>query len=154
AYRIEDVELETHDLCSVMYIPERCGVPSQATDDGEMEPLAPASDILPFQRQSQWNELQDKETTGYYLVFMFPNFVLSLQADLAFAESRIPTAIDKVLLVRDYFLLPGHPDADIEANWDFRMRTVNEDVAMCEAVQKGLRSRYFDHGWYSPKELL
>ena len=70
-------------------------------------------------------------------------------------ESRTPITVDRLRYMRDYFVWPSaHATDDLERNWDFRMRTIQEDVGICEQVQQGLRSRSFTHGWYSRKESL
>jgi choline monooxygenase len=151
AYRIEDVREETLGLCSVMFVPER---DAARAPDGE-EDEAPATDIVGFRRELTQQQLSGDERNGNFLAFLFPNFMLSLAPDNVFAQTRTPITVDRLRYMRDYFVWPSaHATDDLERNWDFRMRTIQEDVGICEQVQQGLRSRSFTHGWYSRKESL
>lgn len=88
---------------------------------------------------------------------VYPNFFLSLSAEHAAAFTLLPLAADRTRI--DVALL-FHPDAvaaddfdpsDAVELWDVTNR---QDWAICERVQRGMRSRVWEHGWFAPMEDL
>ena len=152
AYRLEDVREETSNLWSLMYVPERCDVSAQDTD---LEIPNTNTKIVDFYRQSHGGELTDEEKNGNYYVFMFPELVLGFQPDHVWARRLIPRGVDRVTIVRDYFIeksLGPVAKAAFEKNAEFRLQVIKEDLAILEEVQRNLHTRYFGRGPYSSKE--
>jgi Rieske 2Fe-2S family protein len=88
---------------------------------------------------------------------VYPNLFLSLAADHVAAFSLFPIAPDRTRVVFDVLF---HPDAVTAAGfdpwdavelWDVTNR---QDWAICERVQRGMRSRVWQHGWFAPMEDL
>jgi choline monooxygenase len=64
----------------------------------------------------------------------------------------VPLSPDRTLTVFDWFLRdPDRPEAreTIRQTVEFSDEIQREDLAICEAVQKGLKSRTYDVGRYS-----
>lgn len=155
AYDVENATVETFDLCSFMFFDQRSSTTSPRTGVEILVPLA--RDIAEFRRRSPARiGLEGKEKTGSYFIYVFPNFMVMPAPDHMSAVRIIPNRVDRITLVRDFFFDPAAgPEAvaRIEDNIHFRMQTIREDSAICEVVQKGLRSRYRKPGRYSSQEV-
>jgi Rieske 2Fe-2S family protein len=86
---------------------------------------------------------------------IYPNLMLSLSADHAAAFLLLPHGPGRTTIVCDFLF---HPDeiarpsfdpADAVKFWDLVNR---QDWTICEAVQAGMGSRMFEHGFYAPME--
>jgi Rieske 2Fe-2S family protein len=68
-----------------------------------------------------------------------------------------PLGVDRTQVVCDLLFAPdeaARPDfdpSDAVELWDL---TNKQDWAICESVQRGMSSRYYTGGWYSPMEDL
>jgi glycine betaine catabolism A len=88
---------------------------------------------------------------------VYPNLMVSLSADHVAAFTLRPLAPTRTL-VECVFLFhpaemarPTFDPSDAVEFWDL----VNaQDWAICEGVQRGMRSRVFDRGYYAPMESL
>jgi choline monooxygenase len=85
----------------------------------------------------------------YY--WIFPNFMLNIYPDNMSSNVIIPLGHDRTLTIFEWFFYP-------EANAEVRAKTIafsdeiqQEDIRLCEAVQRGLRSRAYDRGRLSVK---
>ena len=78
--------------------------------------------------------------------------MLNLYPDNLQTKAVIPLSPERTLTRFDWYALdPERPGAaeEFERAFAFADRIQREDVAICEAVQKGLRSRTYDRGRYS-----
>jgi Rieske 2Fe-2S family protein len=100
------------------------------------------------------NETQ-RERVLYYAIY--PNLLLSLHPDYVMAHRLWPQAVDRTQIICDWYFHPGEmakPDfsaEDVIAFWD---TTNKEDWAISELSQKGISSRAYGPGPYSPREGL
>ena len=108
-----------------------------------------SSDRAPFAT------LDDDERVRHKGELIYPNFMLSLAADHVAAFSLWPNGPASTTILCDFLF---HPDeiakpqfdpSDVVAFWDLVNR---QDWRICEAVQAGMRSRAFRHGYYAPME--
>jgi choline monooxygenase len=86
----------------------------------------------------------------YY--WLFPNVMLNLYPDNLQSNAVLPLSPERTLTRFEWYALdPDRPGAaeELERSVAFADRIQQEDVAICEAVQKGLRSRTYDRGRYS-----
>ncbi|MBV8639442.1 MAG: aromatic ring-hydroxylating dioxygenase subunit alpha [Candidatus Eremiobacteraeota bacterium] len=99
--------------------------------------------------------LDDDERTRHKGELIYPNFLLSLSADHVAAFEVQPLDVDRTRVICTFLF---HPDAmaapsfdptDAVDFWDVVNR---QDWRICEAVQAGMHSRYFHHGFYAPME--
>jgi choline monooxygenase len=83
----------------------------------------------------------------YY--WIFPNFMLNVYPDNLSANIIVPLGPDRTLTIFEWFGYPGsHVSPETVA---FSDEIQQEDIRICESVQKGLRSRTYDTGRFSVK---
>jgi Rieske 2Fe-2S family protein len=99
--------------------------------------------------------LSDDERVRHKGELIYPNLMLSLSADHVAAFTLWPRGPERTAIVCDFLF---HPDemarpafdpSDAVEFWDLVNR---QDWAICEGVQRGMRSRVFEHGFYAPME--
>jgi glycine betaine catabolism A len=99
--------------------------------------------------------LDEDERVRHKGELIYPNFMLSLSAEHAAAFFVWPEAPDRTTIVNEFLFHPDEmakPDfdpADALEFWDIVNR---QDWAICESVQRGMRSRVFQSGYYAPME--
>lgn len=98
------------------------------------------------------NEDADEHEAQYF--WLFPNLMLNVYADNYSTNLIVPLSAERTLTVFEWYFA----DHELEATQDALRRTVEfsdeiqiEDINICEAVQRGLRSRTYTHGRYSVK---
>jgi choline monooxygenase len=82
---------------------------------------------------------------------MFPNQLLSFYPDNLQTNQVVPLGPERTLSrVEWYVLEPTRPGVaqELERSIAFAEQLQREDIAICEAVQRGLRSRHYDSGRY------
>jgi choline monooxygenase len=84
------------------------------------------------------------ERALYYWVF--PNWMLNIYPDNLSINVVLPLAIDKTLTIFAWYFADGHAREETLA---FSHEIQEEDIALCEMVQKGLASRAYDRGRFS-----
>jgi choline monooxygenase len=99
----------------------------------------------------RYQEARDGLTTDYYWVF--PNWMLNCYPDNVSLNIVLPLEAERSLAVFEWYL----PESEMgsQAARDavaFSDQIQIEDVAICEIVQKNLRSRSYDRGRYSVKQ--
>jgi choline monooxygenase len=83
----------------------------------------------------------------YY--WLFPNFMLNVYPDNLSSNIIVPLAPDKTLTIFEWF---GYPGTAVRGETiAFSDEIQQEDIRICEQVQKGLRSRSYDTGRFSLK---
>jgi Rieske 2Fe-2S family protein len=86
---------------------------------------------------------------------IYPNCMISLSADHVTAYSLWPIDPEHTRVVCEFLFHPseiarsGFDPADAVNFWDLVNR---QDWAICENVQRGMRSRVFETGYYAPME--
>ena len=91
-----------------------------------------------------------EEDALYY--WIFPNTMLNIYQDNISTNVILPIGVDKTLTIFEWFFAePG-----TGAGWESMQQTIafsdeiqQEDIAVCEQVQRGLRSRSYDRGRFS-----
>ena len=86
----------------------------------------------------------------YY--WIYPNLMLNVYPDNYSTNLIVPLGLDRTLTVFEWFLRdPERPGVaeTIRQTIDFSDEIQREDIAICEAVQKGLGSRTYDVGRFS-----
>ena len=100
-------------------------------------------------------DLDDAERVRHKGELVYPNLLLSLSADHVAAFTLWPRAVDRTQVVCDLLFAPdevarsGFDPSDAAGFWDMVNR---QDWAVCESVQRGMRSRAYRDGWYAPME--
>jgi glycine betaine catabolism A len=86
---------------------------------------------------------------------IYPNFMISLSADHVTAYTVWPRTPGHTTIICDFLFhpseiaVPGFDPGDAVTFWD---RVNRQDWAICENVQRGMRSRVFQRGYYAPME--
>jgi choline monooxygenase len=89
----------------------------------------------------------DANRALYY--WIFPNFMLNVYPDNMSANLIIPLGPEKTLTIFEWFAYGESPVE--QATIDFSDEIQQEDIRICESVQRGLRSRHYDRGRFSMK---
>jgi Rieske 2Fe-2S family protein len=99
--------------------------------------------------------LDEDERVRHKGELIYPNLMLSLSAEHVAAFFVFPEAPDRTTIVNEFLFHPqemARPDfdpADAVEFWDIVNR---QDWVICESVQRGMRSRVFQSGYYAPME--
>jgi choline monooxygenase len=91
--------------------------------------------------------LEGAVKAGFY-AYLWPNFTLNVYPGHGNVSINhfIPAAVDRTLVVKDYLFVDA-VSAGEEADFIRFIEQVQvEDVALCESVQRGLSTGYFDQG--------
>jgi phenylpropionate dioxygenase-like ring-hydroxylating dioxygenase large terminal subunit len=90
-------------------------------------------------------------TTDYFWVF--PNWMLNCYPDNVSLNIVLPLDVERSLAIFEWYL----PEKDLgsaaaKASVEFSDQIQIEDIAICETVQKNLRSRSYERGRFSAKQ--
>jgi choline monooxygenase len=98
------------------------------------------------------DEDADENEAQYF--WLFPNLMLNVYPDNYSTNLIVPLSAERTLTVFEWYFA----DPELEATQEAVRRTVEfsdeiqiEDIQICEAVQRGLRSRTYAQGRYSVK---
>ena len=83
----------------------------------------------------------------YY--WAFPNFMLNVYPDNMSSNLILPLGPERTLTIFEWFAYGGAEVA--QATMDFSDEIQQEDIRICESVQRGLRSRNYSQGRFSVK---
>lgn len=96
----------------------------------------------------------DASSNRVQFSWVFPNLMLNIYPDNYSTNLIVPVGPERTLTVFEWFFR----DLDRSEVQESQKRTIDfsdeiqrEDIAICEAVQKGLRSRTYESGRYSVK---
>jgi len=98
---------------------------------------------------------EDFHRVFYYSIF--PNMLLSMHPDYIMVHQIRPRSPDRTLIRCDWLFHPeafDHPNFHPKDAIDFWDMTNKEDWHVCELSQKGIASRVYEPGPYSPRESL
>ncbi len=96
--------------------------------------------------------LDDDERVRHKGELVYPNLLLSLSAEHAASFVLQPLSVGRTRVVFDVLVDPGQTHHDVEdcaGFWDLVNR---QDWAVCESVQRGMGSAFYEQGWYAPME--
>jgi choline monooxygenase len=106
-------------------------------------------------RRDRAKHLQVDDKTGYgeaQYFWIFPNLMLNVYPDNYSTNLIIPLDAERTLTVFEWYFLNPERDETQEAlrrTIEFSDEIQLEDINICEAVQRGLRSRTYTQGRYS-----
>lgn len=110
-----------------------------------------SSQIAPIRASGGTEPRRYQQTGGdrsalYY--WIFPNFMLNVYPDNLSSNLILPMGPDRTLTIFEWFSFGG----DVaQATIDFSDEIQQEDIKICESVQKGLHSRSYSQGRFSVK---
>ena len=91
----------------------------------------------------------DSETNRALYYWIFPNFMLNVYPDNMSANIILPLGPSKTLTIFEWF---SYPSSAVQPETvAFSDEIQQEDIKICQNVQKGLQSRTYDTGRYSVK---
>jgi choline monooxygenase len=96
-------------------------------------------------------DFQERLGAGAVYAFVYPNFMINRYGPVMDTNWAVPLGPDRTLTVFDYFFDRDCDQQFIERSVEASDRVQQEDIAICEAVQRGLRSSAFDRGPYAPR---
>ena len=104
----------------------------------------------PVKRPDRIRTTSTSDEAKYY--WLYPNLMLNVYPDNFSTNLILPLGHGRTLTVFEWFF--RDPDAvrnEIDETVAFSDEIQIEDIAICEAVQRGLRSSTYDTGRYSPQ---
>lgn len=99
--------------------------------------------------------LSAEEASCYYGAYIFPNAMVDISGRFATLTTIVPRSADRSTLVTDYLFTAetmaqdGFDPSDVI---EFNELVLGQDNAICERVQRGVRSRAFERGVYAEKD--
>ena len=108
-----------------------------------------SSQVAPIKSRSteprRYAYADDSRSALYY--WIFPNTMLNIYPDNLSINIIVPLAPERTLTIFEWF---GYNGAGVEpATIEFSDQIQQEDIRICESVQRGLRSRHYDRGRFS-----
>ena len=108
---------------------------------------AQAGDATP----RRYQEAREDLTTDYF--WIFPNWMLNCYPDNVSLNIVVPLEPERSLAIFEWYLPEkDHGTPAAKASVEFSEQIQIEDEAICEAVQKNLRSRSYTRGRFSVKQ--
>ena len=114
--------------------------------------LAPLRPVAGSGAGRRYAEVRPDDEVLYY--WIYPNFMVNIYPDNMSSNLILPLGHDKTLTIFEWFF----HDAGGGAAWEGVQQAVafsdeiqQEDIVICEAVQRGLASRAYDQGRFSVK---
>jgi choline monooxygenase len=99
----------------------------------------------------RYQETREDLTTDYF--WIFPNWMLNCYPDNVSLNIVLPVGPERTLAIFEWYLPEkDHATPAAKASVEFSEQIQIEDVAICEAVQKNLRSRSYSRGRFSVKQ--
>lgn len=117
-----------------------------------LRPLANAGDPA-GSSQRVYSAQQGSPDDAYY-VWVFPNLMLNIYPGNLQTNVILPLGPHRTLTIFEWYVhSPELPEVQqrLERAVKFADEVQAEDVHLCETVQKGLRSAFYDRGRYAPK---
>jgi choline monooxygenase len=99
----------------------------------------------------RYQETRDDLTTDYF--WIFPNWMLNCYPDNVSLNIVLPLEPERTLAIFEWYL----PEKDLaspaaKVSVEFSDQIQIEDIAICETVQRNLRSRSYSRGRYSARQ--
>lgn len=99
----------------------------------------------------RYQEAREDLTTDYF--WFFPNWMLNCYPDNVSLNIVLPLEPERSLAIFEWYLPEEqHGSTAAKASVEFSHQIQIEDVAICETVQKNLRSRSYSRGRFSAKQ--
>jgi choline monooxygenase len=99
-------------------------------------------------------DFRERLGEGAVYAFVYPNFMLNRYGPILDTNWVVPLGPERTLTVFDYWFEAELAERDpefVERSLAASARVQEEDVLICESVQRGLRSSCYDTGLYAPR---
>lgn len=83
-----------------------------------------------------------------YYYWLYPNFMLNWYEGYLDTNLVLPVGLDETVVLFDFYMAPevDHDPSHVASSVAVAERVQQEDIDVCESVQRGLRSRAYDVG--------
>jgi Rieske 2Fe-2S family protein len=99
--------------------------------------------------------IDDIDRHAYYGFALFPTLLINCHSDCVMTYQLWPVSVDRTIVVSEFLFRPETIDApgfDPSEVVDFRDLVAGQDWVVCELAQRGVRSRFYEHGVYPRQE--
>lgn len=97
------------------------------------------------------SDFKERLGEGAVYAYVYPNLMLNRYGPILDTNWVVPLSHERTLTVFDYYFETDRvDDAFVERSLEASERVQQEDIDVCEAVQRGLASSGFDRGRYAP----
>jgi Rieske 2Fe-2S family protein len=99
--------------------------------------------------------LTEQQANAMHGASIFPNMFIDLTGTVVIATRMQPRGPEHTTIITDYLFRPeaiADPGFDARETIDFSELVAHQDYVVCERVQQGVRSRFYEHGIYPRQE--
>ena len=100
--------------------------------------------------KSETIDFKERIGANALYAWLYPNFMINRYGDIMDTNWIVPTGPEQCVTIFDYYFSESATPEFIEASIKASEQVQNEDVAICESVQKGMRSSGYETGRYAP----
>ena len=125
------IDLKSYSVAEYEYFSTQAGPPTKTAQQGK----------------AGLYDISGEVKAGFY-AFLWPNFTLNIYPGPGNVSLNLFLPVDthRTLAIYDYCFADSVPEREIEDFTRFIDQVQEEDVVLCESVQRGLRSGFFDRG--------
>ncbi|HEU4784904.1 MAG TPA: aromatic ring-hydroxylating dioxygenase subunit alpha [Ktedonobacterales bacterium] len=133
------IDLKSYAVAEYEYFSTQAGPPTKSAREGKAGLYDISGDV----------------DAGFY-AFLWPNFTLNIYPGPGNVSLNLflPVDTNRTLAVYDYCFSDAVPEQEIAEFTRFIDQVQEEDVVLCESVQRGLRSGFFDRGRLMQSERM
>ncbi|MBM4263568.1 MAG: aromatic ring-hydroxylating dioxygenase subunit alpha [Deltaproteobacteria bacterium] len=103
-----------------------------------------SSDMIPSASDGETAAVRQGERASYF--WIYPNFMINVYAGVMDTNLVRPLGVDRCEVIFDYYFADLADQGRNRASIALSEKIQDEDKAICESVQRGLRSRSYDAG--------
>lgn len=125
------IDLKSYSVAEYEYFSTQAGPPTKSAQQGK----------------AGLYDISGEVKAGFY-AFLWPNFTLNIYPGPGNVSLNLFLPVDthRTLAIYEYCFAESVPEREIEDFTRFIDQVQEEDVVLCESVQRGLRSGFFDRG--------
>jgi choline monooxygenase len=125
------IDLKSYAVAEYEYFSTQAGPPTKSAREGK----------------AGLYDISGEVEAGFY-AFLWPNFTLNIYPGPGNVSLNLflPVDTNRTLAVYEYCFSDSVPEREIAEFTRFIDQVQEEDVVLCESVQRGLRSGFFDRG--------
>jgi choline monooxygenase len=133
------IDLKSYAVAEYDYFSTQAGPPTKSAREGK----------------AGLYDISGEVAAGFY-AFLWPNFTLNIYPGPGNVSLNLflPVDTNRTLAVYEYCFSDTVPEKEIEEFTGFIDQVQEEDVVLCESVQRGLKSGYFDRGRLMQSERM
>jgi carnitine monooxygenase subunit len=133
------IDLKSYAVAEYEYFSTQAGPPTKSAREGK----------------AGLYDISGEVDAGFY-AFLWPNFTLNIYPGPGNVSLNLflPVDINRTLAVYEYCFSDAVPEKEIDEFTRFIDQVQEEDVVLCESVQRGLKSGFFDRGRLMKSERM